>query len=138
MTAGSVGARAAPIRPLVIQEVEDDVRGDRDQTGRGEGPDQAERQDRAGGRAEAAPADVEAAVEEDHDERDDADPLDGDERDLLPELGTRSEAAAAATRKIAALGIATRCVIAWPKSASETTDATTRTITPKSEISVTG
>ena len=55
-----------------------------------------------------------------------------------PSFGSRSEATAAATRKIAALGIASRFVIACPKSASETTAATTRTITPKSEISVTG
>ena len=64
-------------------EVEQDVRGERDQRGRGERPQDPEREDRHGRTAEAAPADVEAAFEEDHDQRDDADPLDGDEGDLV-------------------------------------------------------
>ena len=49
--------------------------------------------------------------------------------------GTRSETTAAATRKSAALGIASRSVIARPNSASETPAETTRTIRPKSGIS---
>jgi hypothetical protein len=51
--------------------------------------------------------------------------------------GKRSEAAAAPTRNKAALGIAKRCVIARPSNANEHAAETTRTITPKSEISVT-
>ena len=54
---------------------------------------------------------------------------------VSPSRGTSSEAAAAATRKRPALGIASRSVIARPKSASETPAETTRTITPKSGIS---
>ena len=84
MTAGSVGASAAPSIPLVIQErSKQDVRGGRDQRGRGERPEDAEREDRRRRAAEATPADVEPALEEDHDQRDDADPLDGDEGDLV-------------------------------------------------------
>ncbi len=49
--------------------------------------------------------------------------------------GTRSEITAAATRKSAALGIASRSVIARPYSARETPPATTSTIRPKSPIS---
>ncbi len=64
-------------------EVEEHVRGGRDQRGRGERPEDTEREDRHGGAAELAPADVEAALEEDHDQGDDADPLDGDEGDLV-------------------------------------------------------
>ena len=52
--------------------------------------------------------------------------------------GTRSEVTAAATRKSAGAGIRSRSVSVWPKSASENPVATTRMMTPKSEISVTG
>ena len=50
----------------------------------------------------------------------------------------RFRAAAAATRKSAALGIAKRSVIARPKRASVNPAATTSTIWPKSAISCTG
>ncbi len=54
-----------------------------------------------------------------------------------PSPGKRSDATAAATRKSAALGTASRSVSARPSSASETPAATTSTMAPKSEISVT-
>jgi hypothetical protein len=59
------------------------VRGDCDQPGRGERPEHAEREDRHRGNAEAPPADVQTAVEEDDDERHDADALDRDDRDRV-------------------------------------------------------
>ena len=48
--------------------------------------------------SEAAQADPRAAVEEDHDERGDADPLDGRDRDGSPSPGNASESSAAASR----------------------------------------
>ena len=86
MTAGSVGRERGAEQPARDPgEVEEHVRGGRDQRGRGERPEDAEREDRHRRAAEAAPADVEAALEEDHDQRDDADPLDGDEGDRVAE-----------------------------------------------------
>ncbi len=84
VTAGSVGASAAPSIPLVIQE-----RSKRTCAATAISAAEANvpriPSERIGtaAAAEAAPADVEAALEEDHDQRDDADPLDGDEGDLV-------------------------------------------------------
>ena len=55
-----------------------------------------------------------------------------------PKLGTMSDTAAAASRKSAALGIANRSVSVRPKRASMNPDATTRMISPKSAISFMG
>ena len=60
-------------------------------------------------RAEPAPADVHPAVEEDHDQRDDADPLDRPGSTIAsPSDGKMSEATAAASRKSAGAGIGSR------------------------------
>ena len=83
MTAGSVGAIAAPIRPDVVHEKsEQPVRRERDDPRGRECPEHAEQQHGHAGRAQAAQSDARAAVEEDDDERDDADPLDGPDREL--------------------------------------------------------
>ena len=60
------------------------MRGDGDERRGQERPDDAEHRDRVDRAAEATPADVHAAVEQDHDQRDDPDALDG--RDVDPEL----------------------------------------------------
>ncbi len=59
------------------REAEEIVPDERDETRGGERADDAENEDRSGGAPKAADADVESAVEEDDDERDDADALDG-------------------------------------------------------------
>ena len=83
MTAGSVGAIAAPISPDVIHEKSSSqCAASVDQTGGRERSEDAEREDGNRGGAEPAQADPRAAVEEDHDEGDDADPLDGADRDV--------------------------------------------------------
>ena len=70
VTAGSVGASAAPIsqrdRPV---EAEDDVGGDADERRRAERAEHPEHADRHGGGAEARQAHAHAAVEEDRDQR---------------------------------------------------------------------
>ena len=78
MTAGSVGASAAPRMPAVVQQKPKSAcAATRDQRARSRTcramPSTAIGDAR---RAEAPPADVHAAVEEDDDQRDDADPLD--------------------------------------------------------------
>ena len=86
VTAGSVGAIAAPSRPLVIQEKSSSQWAEtRDQAGRRERADDAQREDRDDRDGGAPPADVHAAVEQDHDQRDHRDPLDRDERDRVLE-----------------------------------------------------
>ena len=76
--------------PVEAQRVVSDERHD---PGGCEGAEQPDREDRGGGRAEPAPADVHAAVEEDHDQRDDRDPLHRLDRhrvvDLRPDDGDR-------------------------------------------------
>ena len=66
-------------------EAEQAMCGECDQPGRGEGAEDAQRHDRDERHRRLAPADVHAAVEEDHDHRDDADPFDGDEGHRLAE-----------------------------------------------------
>ena len=79
------GERCAEQAARDPAEVEEVVRRDRDQTGGREGAEHAEREDRDDRAAEAPPADVHAAVEEDHDQGDHGEPLDGHERDRIPE-----------------------------------------------------
>ena len=88
--------------------------------------------------AEAPPADVHAAVEEDHDQRDDA------RSARRSRTRSRRRARARGPRRprprrgrAPALGIAIRSVSVRPKSASEKPPATTSTISPKVAISST-
>ena len=76
------GAEQAGGRPREIQE---DVAGEGHEPGCRERAEHAERQDRDGCCPEAAPADVQPAVEQDHDQRDDRDPLDLHEGERLAE-----------------------------------------------------
>ena len=86
ITAGSVGATAAPSRPAVSQPRPNDrVHEQRDQAAQRERAEHAERGDRAHGDAEPPHADRRSALEEDDDQRDGRDPLDG--RDLHDERG---------------------------------------------------
>jgi hypothetical protein len=66
MTAGSVGAIAAPSSPADVHPKPSE---DGDAARGGEGAEHAERRDRDERAPEAPPADPEAAVEEDHDQR---------------------------------------------------------------------
>ena len=106
MTAGSVGAIAAPTRPDVVHEKPSSQCAARATIAGGrERARNAERAARGPQRrSQAAQADPRAAVEEDDDERDDADPLDGPDLELSPSEGKTSESTAAATRKIAGPG----------------------------------
>ena len=83
MTAGSVGAIAAPIRPDVIHEKSSSQCAARvTSPAVANVPRMPSESTGTARRAEPAQADPRAAVEEDHDERDDADPLDGADRDV--------------------------------------------------------
>ena len=94
MTAGSVGATAAPrIHAVVQSEVEEVVGCDGHDGGRGEGADDAERGDRPHGPPEAVPADVHPAVEQDQHERDDSDPLGRLQAQVVVDLRDRDERA---------------------------------------------
>ena len=111
ITAGSVGASAAPRMPRGRPaEAEQRVRGERDQPGGREGAERR-RATAIGTRraAEAAPADVHPAVEQDHDQRDDADPLDRPDRQRGRRApGRCPRPTAAAIRKSAGAGIGKR------------------------------
>ena len=93
MTAGSVGASAAPMSPDTVQEVERDVGGDGDQRGGAERADHAEGDDRPRGRTEPCKPHLRAALEQDHDQRERRDPLDvlegQDPREPVGEVGGR-------------------------------------------------
>ncbi len=87
------------------REPEEVVRGERHEPGGEEGSDDAERENRDRRAAEAPEPDVQAAVEEDHDQRDDADALDGLDRERVAHrLGRARRASPAPSRKSAAFG----------------------------------
>ena len=77
------GADDARQRPAEPERV---VREDGQEAGGRKRPEHAQREDRAGRRTESPPADVDAAVEQDHDQRDNRDPLHGQDRHRLVHL----------------------------------------------------
>ena len=89
-----------------------------------------------GGSAEPSPANVHAAVEQDHDQRHDRDPLDGQDRHEPGTARPESETTAAATRKIAGAGTGKRPVSVVETTASATAPVTRRRMAAKSVISV--
>ena len=93
VTAGSVGAIAAPISPAVIQDMPSEImRGERDESPGDECPDDAERENGLRRAAKARQPDVESAVEEDDDESDYPDPLDRlDGQRVAKRVGRRRE-----------------------------------------------
>ena len=87
MTAGSVGATAAPINAATDpRDVEQRVGCDRHEGCGGKGSEHPDGRDRYGSSAEPAPADVHASVEEDHDQRHRGDALHVDDPDLVVQL----------------------------------------------------
>ena len=80
----------------------------------------AEQDDRRGRCPEPPQADVHAAVEEDHDQRDDGDPLDRADRDVLLQVGEEGrDTTAAPSRNSAGAGTGDPLVTRMETSASE-------------------
>jgi hypothetical protein len=79
---GESRTKDARARPAEAEQV---VRHNRNHTGGGERPDRSEECDGHCGSAEPPPPDVHAAVEQDHDQRDDTDPFDIADRENVAE-----------------------------------------------------
>ena len=79
-------------------------------------------------------SDVDAAVEQDDDERHHGDALDRADREVLADPGHRSDTTAAATRNSAGAGTGTRLVSLVETTATEKPPATMRTSVAKSAI----
>ena len=120
------------------REAEEVMPDERDETRGGERADDAESENRPGGASKARDADVEAAVEEDDDQRDDADALDGlDGQGVAQRVHRRREDARGDEEEARRWGARSGRRARIPSTARKTPAETTRTTVPKSEISVT-
>ena len=116
-------------------EVEQVMRGERHQPGRHERSDQTERDDRQRGLPEAAPADPHAAVEQDHDQRDDGNPLDVPNRECVGEARPEVGRTAAASRNNPAAGTRSRSLTLFDEQGDPKAPETSKTIAPKCNTS---
>ena len=114
---------------------EQHVRDDRDRGGGQKRAGEPKREHRRKRAPQPPHTNVDPTVEQDHDERDDRDPLHGADRDVLVEARPRSDTTAAATRNIAGAGTGIRSVSLVERRATVKPPATTRTRMAKSAIS---